>query len=312
MRRWFHTVRRWLGGIAPADAACHPWLSAVVQAEACYIGPHWRMAWASRAGPHHANQDCAGARLLQTADGPWLAAALADGVTQAAAGEVAARSLVGHWLGSAPPVEPAGRTAWLAAAEPAVASALAAVTPQPGGATGAALWLRPDGQGWCTRVGDCRVLLAAPARCAGWQGADAGCHADRAGWLVQPLMPDQTLATVHPLLYPDPLHSDAQQPAHFVGCDRLGTPEWQAMVVHPDELLLLASDGLHAVLAPADWQHVLAQHLGPAGRASPGALDMPRWRALLDDLLQTAQRLGSEDDITVLMVAREAQAGGVP
>ncbi|MDZ7812188.1 MAG: SpoIIE family protein phosphatase [Ideonella sp.] len=256
------------------------------QPDAMAQAPGWLLAWASRASPHHANQDCAGARLLPAATGqaPGLAVALADGVTLAAAGAVAARAVVDYWLAPPPLADDTLRSPWLAGAEAPVAAALRALTPEPGGATGAAAWLDAGGQGWCSRVGDCRVLRA---------------YRQHGRWQVQPLLADQTLGLAHPQHFSDPEHPDAQQPAHFVGCDRLGEPEWVHLALGPQELLILASDGLHASLSAEHWHNRLNWHLDDL------PLDAARLKELARDLVSTAHAQGSEDDITVLVVAQD-------
>ena len=300
---------QWAGGTgsSPARPAALPAPGAPTGA-----GAHgaWSLAWASRAGPHHLNQDCAGARWLHTAAGSGLALAVADGVTHGAAGDVAAAALVQHWLAGPAPGQ--DRRAYLLAAEPAVAQALRQHTPEPGAATGAACWLDAHGRGWATRVGDCQVLRAGPA--AAPVAPDATGMGLR--WQVQALLPDQPYAQV----YPQGLGgADAEQPAHMVGCARLGEPEWLGVDLAPGDVLLLASDGLHAVLSPADWSTLLHHHLGDAGPprstrdASNAVAALQSW---VGDLLQTALRRGSEDDITVLAARRGAaddtQAKGLP
>lgn len=279
------------------------------QAQAQLAVGRWCLAWASQASPHHANQDCAGACWLSGngAPGPTLAVAVADGVTLAAEGAVAAHSLVGYWLGQALPTDTTARAAWLAAADDHVSQALREHTPEPGAATGAAAWLQADGCVWVTRVGDCRVLIARCERFGAGQSEQGG---PTATWTVRSLFIDQTLGAAHPELFPDPSHPQAEQPAHFVGCQRLGAPETLALHVQPGELLLLASDGLHASLGGADWQRVLAAHLGEgaSGQGEAPAPSPATLQCLCNDLIQTAQRLGSEDDITVLVVTPDRGA----
>ena len=257
----------------------------------------WAVAWASCAGPHHNNQDCAGARWRTASVGSGLALAVADGVTNGAAGEVAALALVQHWLAGPAPGQ--ARLPFLLAAEAAVAGALRLHTPEPGAATGAACWLGAAGTGWATRVGDCRLLRAVPLQGGAGSASGAG-DADSLGWQVLPLLPDQTHALVYPQLHLDATDDAAQQPARMVGCGSLGAPEWVPVALGPDELLLLASDGLHTVLSPQDWAAVLQRHAGPA-LAGAAAL-----QALVNDLLQTAVQRGGEDDITVLAAQRTA------
>ncbi|MEK8026772.1 PP2C family protein-serine/threonine phosphatase [Pseudaquabacterium rugosum] len=259
-------------------------------------GGPWAVAWASHAGPHHLNQDCAGACWRTLPDGTGLAAAVADGVTNGAAGDVAALALVQHWLQG--PRPPQRQRSFLGNADAAVAKALRKLTQEPGAATGAACWLQPDGSGWATRVGDCRLLRVVPP-----PAQDVPLLPP--GWSVQPLLHDQTYAhlrrstgATQPLLDDD---EDALQPAHMVGIGCLGEPEWVPLALAEGDLLLLASDGLHAVLSDADWHTVLARHLGSA---NPAAAALP---ALLHHLIQTAIERGSEDDITVLAILRQSE-----
>jgi serine/threonine protein phosphatase PrpC len=108
------------------------------------------------------------------------------------------------------------------------------------------------------------------------------------------------LGTSYPAHYPDAAHPDALQPAQFAGCGRLGEPEWQHLTLGAEELLMLVSDGLHASLGAADWSAALARKIPVGTRVTLADL-----QSLLYLLIQTAQRLGSEDDITGLVVARE-------
>ncbi len=380
LRRWHASYPRWQGQpLAPSARQPLP-----PPGQAAGSGGHgaWALAWISRAGPHHLNQDCAGARWLpavlesatamaatpspaapapltsrptaptcltdlsaQSSQG--LALAVADGVTHGAAGDVAALALCQHWL--AGPRAGGERRDFLSAAENAVANALRQHTPEPGAATGAACWLGADGHGWATRVGDCQVLRAAFGRGAA-AAATAACDEGAAisstapstdeapTWQVTPLMADQTYALIYPHLHPHPCphpcpqtpacdalsdaeaeaiadaDANAQQPARMVGCGSLGEPEWVELHLAPGELLLLASDGLHTALTPADWAGVLQRHLGPHGGSSDtGPVEacmapVATLQTLLADLLQTAVMRGSEDDITVLAVARGSQA----
>ncbi len=273
-----------LPGAARGAAALHP----------------WAVAWASCAGPHHNNQDCAGARWRTASAGGGLALAVADGVTNGAAGDVAALALVQHWLAGPAPGQ--ARVPFLLAAEATVAAALRLHTPAPGAATGAACWLGATGTGWATRVGDCRLLRAVPlpGGTGDTSGADSACSADGLAWQVQPLLPDQTHALVYPQLHLDATDDAAQQPARMVGCGTLGAPEWVSVDLSPGELLLLASDGLHTVLSPQDWAAVLQRH----AEAAPGGA--AALQALVNDLLQTAVQRGGEDDITVLAAQHTA------
>lgn len=284
-----------LRGRAHQAAARHTALPPPGSAQAAARCGEWALAWASHTGPHHLNQDCAGACWRHASQGDGLSAAVADGVTNGAAGDVAALALVRHWLQG--PRPPQRQRSFLGAAEDAVAGALRRLTSEPGAATGAACWLQPGGGGWATRVGDCRLLLVRAPATDGLPGE----------WGVEPLMPDQTYGNLWReagcAVPPD--DDDAGQPARMVGVGSLGEPEWVPLALARGDLLLLASDGLHAALADGDWQAVLHDRLGAAtGPGATGAAPQHRLQALADLLIQTAIQRGSEDDITVLAVMR--------
>ncbi len=253
----------------------------------------WALAWASHTGPHHLNQDCAGATWRHAGEGGGLAVAVADGVTNGAAGDVAALALVQHWLQG--PKPPQRQRTFLGAAETAVVTALRQLTPEPGAATGAACWLGPDGSGWATRVGDCRLLHVAPPL--------AGLAMR---WSAQPLLPDQTYANLGQVGQDwQPSGLEAEQPARMVGVGSLGEPERVALTLVGGELLLLVSDGLHSVLTNDDWHAVLSHHLGSVPNpVMAAAQPQSTLLALADHLIQTAIQRGSDDDITVLAVMR--------
>ena len=264
---------------------------------------HWAVAWCSVGGPHHDNQDVAGLCWREPGTHAGLNVAVADGVTQGAAGAVAAQALVSHWLPgpSTTPSSDHDKVAFLQAAEPAVARAIAAVTPQTGAATGAACWLAGDGSGWFTRVGDCRVLhLKYTVQ------ADAATEPVQASpWHCVPMLPDQSLG----LLYPDvvaqaaPGSLDPTQPAHMVGCHRLGEPEWRTLLLAPGDMLLLCSDGLHTMLSHASIEQHVAQHLDAAKTFNEVTL-----QNLCKALVRSAQAAGGEDDITALLLVYRPNA----
>ena len=133
------------------------------------------------------------------------------------------------------------------------------------------------------------------------------CNTPAGTWCAQPLLPDQTYAN----LWPDgantaaPAADDAEQPARMVGVGSLGEPEWLPLALAAGGVLLLVSDGLHAVLSGADWHAALASHLGSDAHTLAGAAQpQHRLLALAELLIQTAIQRGSEDDITVLALMR--------
>ena len=280
--------------------ACRPGALSAPQASGQV--PGWCVGWASLAGPHHANQDCAGATWHHRpgrgvhAPGWGVHAAVADGVTHGAAGDVAAAALARHWLRG--PAAGQSQSDFLAQADRAVAQALAALGPAPGAATGAACWLGPDGRGTLTRIGDCRALLAQRNAC------DDG----PAAWRVLPVTTDQSYAAQMAQMpqYADlppeqwPAGIDPDQPACMAGIGRVGTPETFALALQPGDVLLLCSDGLHSVLDTAEPQALFDARL-PSATAAASAHTL---LALAHDLVQTAALRGSDDDITALLLAR--------
>ena len=278
--------------------ACRPGALAAAQASGQVHG--WCVAWASLAGPHHANQDCAGAtwqhrpgRVVH-APGWGVHAAVADGVTHGAAGDVAAAALARHWLRG--PATSQSQLDFLAQADSAVAQALAALGPAPGAATGAACWLGPDGRGTLTRIGDCRALLAR-------RSASAEAEAQR--WHIQALTTDQSYAAQMPQyahLPPEqwPAGIDPDQPACMAGIGRVGTPETFALALQPGDVLLLCSDGLHSVLDCPALQALFDARIPDASAAASAQTLL----ALAHDAIHTAALRGSDDDITALLLAR--------
>lgn len=261
----------------------------------------WCVAWASEAGTLHAPPSQDHAAIHCDAATGTLVAAVCDGVSQGAVGHVASAALGAHWLAAPVQADGAPPMQHLLAADQAVADAIAQVSAERGATVGAALWLRigpggtaptQPGSGWATRIGDCRVLLASPP---GGPGQPA--------WNLTSLMTDQTLGECKPELYgpcDGQPHPDAEQPMHFAGVGRLGTPELvQLPTLPPGGLLLLASDGVWSALDPGLWHQLLQKHW-PA----PHARREAALQALANDLVHTAQAQPSNtDDATVLIIA---------
>lgn len=244
----------------------------------------WIWAAARRIGTRHLAQ---GGRCEDAADGATrpdgaLALALADGVSGGACGDVAARALVGHVLDT-PGLEQV-RDWMQEEAEAGVRAALDRHTQAAGAATFAAAWIAPDGRGLYTRVGDCRAHL--------WQ-ADADGRID-----LRPLLPDQTLAYMG---YVPPNHVKAGNPAHMVGNGNMGPLEWLEFTVPAGGGLLLCSDGLHAVVPAAE----LAARL----QALPHPASAAELETLCETLIDLAQALGGEDDVSVLLAQRQYPQG---
>lgn len=249
----------------------------------------WIWAYVSRIGQRHRAaggvcEDAAGVRVGEKAFVGNINLALADGVSGGARGDIAATALVRHCLGWQ-----RGQNGSLASwvgegAETAVRRALEANTPAPGAATLAAAWLNPNGSGILTRIGDCRAYAWSPT-------------VARGNMTVLQLLPDQTMAYMG---YAPPLSPKASQPAHMVGNQSTGTPEFLPVNVAPGSGLLFSSDGIHDVIGSDE----LAARL--KALVTHGVLigDPLRFEQVCSELVERAQQLGSEDDVSVLLAAR--------
>ncbi len=225
------------------------------------------------------NQDCTGVRWCPTHQRLHLA--VADGVTNGALGHVAAKAAVDHWLtlphaSTSAALTHDGLMPDLYSADEVVAQVLAEQTPELGAAVGAAVWAQADPvtkdmQVWATRVGDCRVLLL---------------HFTEEGWHMEPVFADQTLSL-----------PNGDQPAHFVGVGRLGTPELKPLDLPADAVLVLCSDGIHATLTDEDWQTAFSQQFSERDTpiTSDGLLRVAH-------TLLTTARTQNPDDASVLLV----------
>ena len=250
----------------------------------------WVWAYITRIGKRHSTaggvcEDAAGVRVDEVALRGGIHLALADGVSGGARGDIAAAALVRHCLHWSPE-HSIPLTGWIGdAAEITVRRALAASTPEPGAATLAAAWLGPDGSGMLNRVGDCRAYA--------WQAPASSGGAVQA----RQLLPDQTMAYMG---YASPLSPKAYQPAHMVGNRSTGTPELLPVNVPPGSGLLLCSDGLHNIIDSAELARRMAA-LYAEGRLSG---EPSQFESVCLDLVEHAQGLGSDDDVSVLLVAR--------
>ncbi len=243
-------------------------------------GP-WRVASLCLTGPRHpVCEDAAQVRF--TPDG-GLHAALADGVSQGARGDLASTVLVDHCVALEPGRHGRGPTAteigwWLEAAEARVQEALAAVTDERGAATLAAVWLDSEGEARLSHVGDCRIY--------GWRPEGPG------RVMLRTLTEDQSYRRLResppPGVSPD-------NPARMVGVGALGDPPCTALRLYPGDGLLLCSDGLHEVLDGESLADAMATAIEYPQRNDALAI-------LAAHLARRAQALGSEDDIGVLLV----------
>lgn len=250
----------------------------------------WVWAHITRIGKRHSAvggvcEDAAGVRVGEVALRGGIHLALADGVSGGARGDIAAAALVRHCLHWSPE-HSITLSSWIGdAADIAVRRALAASTPEPGAATLAAAWLGPDGSGTLSRIGDCRAYV--------WQAPVYVGDTLQ----VRQLLPDQTMAYMG---YASPLSPKACQPAHMVGNRSTGTPELLPISVPPGSGLLLCSDGLHDVIDVAGLARQLAALFAESSLISAPS----QFESVCHNLIEHAQELGSDDDVSVLLVAR--------
>ncbi len=201
---------------------------------------------------------------------------VADGVGGGAMAQTASRELVAHLhasLAAGPPQAEGVRRAMLAA-DRAIASLIAKVTPAPGAATVALCApLNLRASKWLIAwVGDCRVYRF-PA-----EGARP----------IELLSRDDSFRQ---LGEPPPPGAALDDPARMVGNGATHGANVELHSLAPGELLLLCSDGAHKHLDEAAWCQVLTRSRPLSERCA--------------DLVTLARERGSSDDATVLAVQRD-------
>lgn len=201
---------------------------------------------------------------------------VADGVGGGAMAQTASRELVAHLhasLAAGPPQADAVRRAMLAA-DRAIASLIAQVTPAPGAATVALCApLNLRASKWLIAwVGDCRIYRFAP------EGAR----------VIELLSRDDSFRQ---LGEPLPAGAALDDPARMVGNGATHGANVELHTLAAGELLLLCSDGVHKHLDDAAWCRVLARPLPLVQRCAA--------------LVTLARERGSSDDATVLAVQRD-------
>ena len=251
--------------------------------------PHFALWGSTRVGRSHAarGKPCEDSVAACFTDQGALHAALADGVSNGARGDVASQAMVQFAVALPVPCfdEQATQhaaqqhlTEQLAQADIHVAQALAAAAQGRSGATtSAAVWVAANGQAWFNRVGDCRVWH--------WRSGP-GAAGDVSLTLCTQ---DQTFTA---LGEDPPPGVPPHNPARMVGNGRIGQPEVQALQLQPGDGLLLSSDGLHDVLSPDQLRQAIA-------RAQGRGATLQHLGRLLQRL---ARRRGSTDDIALIVL----------
>lgn len=239
-------------------------------------------ASASAAGHvHPTNEDCC--IHAPGADAPVFCA-VADGVGGGAYGEVASHTLIAHCAAAGREIyrNPDRLVEYLQQADTVVREALARRSDRPGASTLVAAWFLSAGRMHLINIGDCRAYRLRPRL---W----GGCR-------IEQLTVDQTY---HNLGLPTPARGRANDPARMAGVGAVGTPPVLRRNLREGELLLLCSDGLHKFVANAE----LAALVGEALRNGTGLEPICRL------LVRAAQRNGSHDDVSAVLVYRHPWLG---
>ena len=248
----------------------------------------WTVYWAWRGGlvsafasatgiSHTVNEDCC--LHFPSAAAPMFCAA-ADGVGGGAYGEVASHALAQHCAAASWEVyrNPARLVAWLKQGDAVVREAIALRSDRRGASTLVAAWFLSPGKAHLSNIGDCRAYCLRPR----WFGK---------GWHIRQLTQDQTYAN---LKRNPPPGGSPGDPACMAGVGAVGEPPVTPVSLGEGELLLLCSDGLHKFVTDAD----LAAITGTGLREGLGL------QAICQRLVEAAQRNGSHDDISALLVQR--------
>jgi serine/threonine protein phosphatase PrpC len=241
-----------------------------------------KAAFASVTGINHAtNEDCC--LHSPSADAP-IFCAVADGVGGGAFGEVASHALVSHCAAAPESVyrDAQQLAEWLTEGDAVVREAIARRSSKPGASTLVAAWFLSDERAHVVNIGDCRAYRLSPGR--------------RDGWQIKQLTTDQTYAN---LGFSHPPNGRPDDPACMAGVGAVAYLNVLPVKLRPKEMLLLCSDGLHKFVNDEALKQLCAEGL-QCGRNLQEICQM---------LVETAQRNGSHDDVSALLVRRHSQRG---
>lgn len=262
---------------APTPLAAEPWGGRQA----------WRggrsSAHATARGIHHAvNEDCC---LHFPCSEQPVFCAVADGVGGGAFGEVASHALAQHCAAAKPSAyrDPARLADWIKQGDAVVREAIARRTDRHGASTLVAAWFLAAGRLHLSNIGDCRAYRLRRR----WFGKD---------WHIEALTQDQTYANMQRNPPPGARPDD---PACMAGVGAVGEPPVLRVRLKAGEMLLLCSDGLHKFVADADL----------ASLAGAGVAQGLGLQAICQALVEAAQRNGSQDDISALLVRQNPWLG---
>jgi len=230
---------------------------------------HWRISAFSLKGTlHDLNEDS-----LHWQDGQFWG--VADGVGGGAHGEVASRMLLDFMAALQAPSDSAIQSA-LQEADQRINAQIRSLGRGPGAAVMACLWAQTRSGEWLAAlVGDCKILHL---------------QRRRGGWHALWASPEQTYQ--HAGLQP-PAGVSHLSPANMVGCGMSAPALTHTLRVRHGERLVLCSDGF-----ASQWQHPAVAPLVEQGDRSLPASLAQVW-------CEAARQVGSQDDITVLIVQRQ-------
>lgn len=239
--------------------------------------PRIEVGWVSECGLDHSrNQD---AVLVER---PFFA--VADGVGGGSAGELASSQMLAYC--SRIPAHVWKRTdhlsAWLKQSDRVIEEALRALeAPGPSATTFAGLWLQPDGRANLAHVGDARLM-----------------HLERSatGWHCEGLTTDQTYRN---LGEEPPPGGSPDDPARMVGVGAIGEPAVRSMRLREGRIILACTDGLHRFLTPEQISNMV-QTCDRSGSSLT---------LCAAELVAGAQRAGSRDDVSALVVRLNPRFG---
>ena len=265
----------------------------------------WQVAWVSATGQRHLAyetgcEDSCQAQTIGTHGAMHLA--VADGVSQGARGDLASATAAEVVMCSPehqPGMDSTPYAQSLYHAEAAVQMALQEVTQIQGGTTLACAWLGQNGQGFISRVGDCRVYAWQVSR---GKSQTPSHQVANVPWVqVVPFLPDQNYIE----LGETPCSGiPPSNPARMLGVGALGTPDILPIEVPVGAGLLLSSDGLHDVMPEINLTAALAPLCDFKHRIINSKRVLQNLQNLCAQLVREAQDCGSDDDVSVMLVRR--------
>ncbi len=246
-----------------------------------WVSGEWSVSLFLMTGKRHQarGKPCEDAGMVALLPDGKLRAALADGVSQGACGDLVSRILVNYLVDAevketAPdPLKDIQRV--VSAAEMVVRNNLELYTNARGAATMAAIWVDENGNGGVSHAGDCRVYS--------WRNTTGQT-------VLTQITQDHTY---HNLGERTPAGSHPNHPARMIGCHLEWQPPVQALQVPKGTGVIMCSDGVHSLLSNQRIAMVLEENR-----------QMPDMAIVSERLALEAMAEGGQDDIAVLAIWR--------